>query len=528
MIHVREAGPNDVDAIRAIFLSCYGADYPYAQFYDPHQLTKLVYSDDTLLLVAEDTDTGEVVGTASVILEIGAYSDLVGEFGRLAVHPSGRQRGAGTRLMETRLAMVRDRLHVGLIEARVAHPYTLRIAESQGFHPVGFLPLKMLLSRRESIALLARHFGDALELRRNHPRIIPEAYPLAHLALGNCGLAVDPIIDETSAPYPYHDRFEVEELTTEGYSSLLRIERGRVRHREIFGPVRLHYGFFKLQARKSRYLIARDRGHVAGAIGFTVDTVEHAIRIFELITPDDEAIRFLLSELERMCREEWEIAYLEADINAFAPRMQRTLLELGFLPVAYVPALAFDEVERLDVIKMARLLTPLDLGEIYLSPAAQEIATIVLDGFERRAVLPRIAAVVKRIALFAGLECEQFERLAGACQVRTKDAGTPIFQQGDPALEMFIVLSGAATIHVDGAPVGMVHPGESLGEASLLSATPHSATALAVGDVELAVLEEQSLRRLARQRPDIGLIIYRNLALGLGEKLRRADRRGFD
>jgi len=28
---------------------------------------------------------------------------------------------------------------------------------------------------------------------------------------------------------------------------------------------------------------------------------------------------------------------------------------------------------------------------------------------------------------------------------------------------------------------------------------------------------------LVRQRPDVGVVLYRNLALGLGDKLRRAD-----
>ena len=105
------------------------------------------------------------------------------------------------------------------------------------------------MRERESLALLVRYFGNALELRDNHPRIIPEVNPLAHLALENCSLPPDAIVDEDAPAYPPGGNFEVQELTTEGYAALLRIERGRVRHREIFGPARLHYGIFKLQAR---------------------------------------------------------------------------------------------------------------------------------------------------------------------------------------------------------------------------------------------------------------------------------------
>jgi hypothetical protein len=99
--------------------------------------------------------------------------------------------------------------------------------------------------------------------------VIPEIGPLAHLALEHCSVIPDVIVDERAPAYPPGGKFEAQDLTTEGYAALLRIERGRVHNREIFGPVRLHYGFFKLQARSSHYLIAREQGSVAGAIGFT-------------------------------------------------------------------------------------------------------------------------------------------------------------------------------------------------------------------------------------------------------------------
>jgi GNAT superfamily N-acetyltransferase len=525
MINVREAGPADAPAVCAIFRACYGEDYPYPQFYDLQLLTRTIYSDDTMLLVAEDSITGQVVGTASVILEAGAYSDLVGEFGRLAVHPEARNQGVGRLLLAERLRRVQDRLHVGLIEGRVSHPYTLRIAEAQDFAVVGFLPLKLLLRTRESLALLVRHFGSGLELRKNHPRIIPEAYPLAYLGLRNCSLAVDVVVDEESAPYPAAEDFAIEELTTEGYTALLRIERGRVRNREVFGPLRLHYGFFKIRARHANYLVAREGGRVAGAVGFIVDALEKAVSIFELIALHDHVLRFLLAEVERRCREVLEACYLEADVSPHAPRMQRTLLELNFLPAAYVPALAFHEVERLDVVRMVRLLAPLDLGPMTLSPATQEVADIVLNGFASRQILPRIAGAVRHLALFAGLNAEQVHRLAGVCGVRSFEPGVAIFSQGQLERELYLVLDGEADVTVAGArtAVGRVHAGECLGELALLTAAPHSATVTARSRVEAAVLKHQDLTELARRRPDIGMTIYRNLALDVGKKLRRAD-----
>jgi hypothetical protein len=244
-------------------------------------------------------------------------------------------------------------------------------------------------------------------------------------------------------------------FTTEGYAALLRIERSRVRHREIFGPARLHYGIFKLQARRSRYLIAREGGRVAGAVGFTLDPVDKAVRIFELIALHDEVIRFLLGELERACGEQWD-CLIEVDVSAHAPRMQRTLVELGFLPVAYLPALVFHEVERLDVVKMVRLLSPPRARTGGLTPSCEALAELVLRLFRNRTVLPRIAKAVYDLPLFARLTAEQVARLAGVCGVATFEPGDTIFRDGEASSQMHVVLRGEAAITVaaSAAPVG--------------------------------------------------------------------------
>jgi ribosomal protein S18 acetylase RimI-like enzyme len=524
MIKIREATGQDVADIREIFVETYGTDYTDPRYYDDALLTRLIYSDDSLLLVAEDTDTGRVIGTASVDLEVGAHSDLVGEFCRLAVRPGCRERGVGKMLLTERLRRVQDRLQVGLVEARTAHPYSLRIAESHQFAVVGFLPDRWGLRERESLALLVRYFGNALELRDNHPRIIPEIHALAHMALGNCSLPPDTIVDDVAPAYPPGADFQVQELNTEGYAALLRIERGRVQHREIFGPQRLHYGIFRFQARRSRYLIAREDGRIAGAVGFTLDPVDKAVRIFELIALHDEVIRFLLSDLERACREEWN-CLIEIDVSAYAPRMQRTLIELGFLPVAYLPAMVFHEVERLDIVKMVRLVNPPHARTDCLTPNCAAMAELVLRLFRNRNVLPQIADAVHHVPLFSGLSSEQVARLAGVCRVDSFAPGEVLFREGEVDHQIYVLLDGEVAISVQTSAdlVGSVGAGECLGEMALLTARGHSATATATTRVETAILGHHDLTELIRLRPDIGIHIYRNLAVGMGEKLRRLD-----
>lgn len=525
MIRIREADSTDVEQIRDIFYATYGEHYAYPQYYDVQVLNKLVYGDDTLLLVAEDTESGQLVGTASVLLHVGAYADLVGEFGRLAVRPECRGQHVGGQLMEGRLNHVQDKLHVGIVENRAVHPYSQHISAAHGFVPVGFVPLKLMLARRENIALFTRHFGDALKLRRNNPRLIPEAYQLASLALENCKLPRDVIVDEESAAYPHDDRFELDEFTTEGYSTLLHFERGRVSRREIFGPLRLHYGLFQLRARHSTYLVARQHGEIVGAVGFTIDDVEKTARIFELISVNEAPIRCLMERLVAICPERWGTEQFEVDVSAYAPRMQRTLLELGFLPVAYLPALVFHQVERLDALKMVRLAVPFDLGEIHLHETVQPIADVVIGSFSSREVQPQVAAAIAELPLFRGLNEEQARRLAAVCTTREIAAGETITAENESKGEIYLILEGDADVCVNGKQVGSLHVGDCVGELSLLGRQEHSATTRATSPVVAAVLTHDGAEELTRTRPDIGLVMYRNVAMGLGEKLRRVDER---
>jgi hypothetical protein len=253
--------------------------------------------------------------------------------------------------------------------------------------------------------------------------------------------------------------------------------------------------------------------------------VEKAVRVFELICLHDHVARFLLGELERACRLEWDVCYVEVDVCAYAPRMQRTLLELGFLPAAYLPALVFHEVERLDVLKMVRLLVPPDVSTEALTPRVRALAEVVLRPFHSRGVLPRIAQAVQGLPLFAGLTAEQVNRLAGVCGVATFEPGAVVFREGQATGAMYVVLRGEVSIAVAAAaaPVGVVGEGECLGEMGLLTAAPHSATAVARTPLETARLGHGDLVELIRLRPDIGLQLYRNLAVGMGEKLKRSD-----
>ncbi len=525
---VRRAREEDIQEIRQIFMAAYGPNYPYRNFYDERWLKRALYNDDLVMVVAEDRATGAILGTGSVVFNIGVYSDLVGEFGRLAVHEDARGRGVAKAIMARRIELVEHRLHLALVENRTQHPYSQMISEDFGFVPVGFMPIKHKFQDhvRESVATFARHFGPAVSLRRNHPRLIPEVASLAHMAMSNLGMESDLIVDDTTGPYVRDDDFEIEELQAQGMPQLLRIARGRTRERHVFGPMKLSYGFFKIATNDANYLVARRPGtsSVAGAIGFIHDKCEDNIRVFELITATDQVVHHLFDTLLETARN-LGVEYIEVEVSAFNSALQRSLLELDFLPAAYLPAMVFQEVERLDVIKMIHLLAPAAQDDIACIDSLKPIYLQVIKELDVRTVVPYVAEKMEFFRIFDGLNDEQARRLAAAMTVRSLQQGEHLFLEGGRADEFFLLLDGRVEVllSTDGSIVHL-DAGDVVGENAMLSEVPHSATVTAQTPMTVAVLHRSALQRLIRRRPDIAVILYRNLAVSLGTKLARANR----
>jgi ribosomal protein S18 acetylase RimI-like enzyme len=522
-IKVRRAREEDVPAIKALFVSCYGPKYRYREFYDDYWLKKTVYSDNYLFLVAADNSS--ILGSASIYFDIGNFTDLLGEFGRLVVGPESQEMGIGTMLMQERIRFANRRLHFGLSNTRTKHPYAQRISSRNGFKPIGFLPLASLFEERESTAVLGQLFRSAKELRRNHPRIIPEVFPLAAKVLAGLGLPNDLLVIDDADSYPMGDEFMVEELAESGLPYLLRIERGRLKRRQVFGNLMLSYGYFALQAREAKYLVAKQDDHIVGAIGYVYDQIGKTIKVIELIDLDDAVAGFLLRELDRRAREELDVVYAEVAVSAYWPRIQRTLDQLGFSPAAYCPCYVFHGMERLDVIRMAKLYIPFEIGKIELIPEMEEIFSAVIPSFLAKRVGIQIDEFARSVSIFKGLIDAQLRSIAGICRVVHLDEGEVIFREGEINKNLYMLLKGEVNILVgpDHIPVGKVLAGDVLGEISLVEDAFHSATAVVARDSQFIMLAHEDFRALIHRYPRIGMTVMQNIARSLGSKLKNTD-----
>lgn len=111
----------------------------------------------------------------------------------------------------------------------------------------------------------------------------------------------------------------------------------------------------------------------------------------------------------------------------------------------------------------------------------------------------------------------QFDEEPGT--TRTYGDGEIVFREGELGEHLFVVLSGGVRIRKEGDLVatvlGELTPGEMFGEITLLDRRPHSATAIAVGDTELAVYDQDAFLSALRRDPELALRVIASLTTRL-------------
>jgi len=525
-MEITRADVKDVPQIMKLFLKIYGPNYPFKSFYDPMWLTKSIYSDDNIFIVAKEKN--QIIGTGSVYLTAGGFSDLIGEFGRLVVDPKYKGKGAGTKIMKGLMDSVSEMIQFGFAECRVVHPGAQKISERCGFFPTGFEPNKyQLATARESVVFVTKLFKPALSLRRNNPRVIACIYPMAAKSMQNLGLPVDLIVEDDVDGYPTEKSFDIKELQSEGVSPLLRIERGRIKNPELFGNLSLSYGFFKIATNQSHYLVAVDKGITLGAIGFTIDNIDRKVKVLELIEFDDEVKGFLLSTLVKLAPEKYSAQYIEIDVSAYSPRMQKTLDRLGFVPVAYCPSMVFRGVERLDVVRMAKLNFPPDVKDIILTPMAEDMFKLAMKDLECKKIGMEITEITRQSDIFQGLSEGELSQLAQICKMVSYPAGKTICIEGECGSEIFVLAEGKASVKAKRtgnkkSKIGTIRQGEIFGEMAIIEDLPRVADLITDVDSKLVVIDKFELENLMNKNCHLGKIVMQNMAKGLSRKLRRS------
>jgi uncharacterized membrane protein len=132
--------------------------------------------------------------------------------------------------------------------------------------------------------------------------------------------------------------------------------------------------------------------------------------------------------------------------------------------------------------------------------------------------------LLKGIELFELLDVEDRIELSKVVDSLRLDTGEILFQAGEPGESLFIVRAGSIELFIKDTAgqkivLTIAEEGQVFGELSLLDTGPRTATALALTEAELLVLDREDLLLLFQKRPDAAL----HMLAGMSGMTRKAD-----
>jgi len=134
------------------------------------------------------------------------------------------------------------------------------------------------------------------------------------------------------------------------------------------------------------------------------------------------------------------------------------------------------------------------------------------------------------LAFFNGLSAAEIQLLAPFFAPQTWVAGTVIFEQGDYAEHLYLVVSGEVTIRYkpDDGPimnVARIQPGGAFGWSAAMGNPAYTSGAVCALDSEVLRIRGVDLRMLCEKHPELGKVILDRLSAIIAQRQRSQQSR---
>jgi CRP-like cAMP-binding protein len=499
-----------------------GAQYPVKTIYDPAWIAGQLDSGTGQETWLAEVD-GRLTGSISFLKPDSVSSNPVANLGRNLIREEGVADGSAEKLLRTVQEQAAKRNEMAIV--RVAAPDNAQqiLLENLGYVCVGFQPLKHLLQQRVGVLFYVSGANSVLVTRTPLSESLPDVSELSAAVLEKLRIPNTMVVRDGASGYPLQCDLEVREATMEEY----RQSRGQAESAnpppEVSGRFNYGLGLMRMPGTPTmRALLGgQDKKTVTG-LNYYFDEQDRCARLTEAFCSDDLSMGALLAHVVRLVQEQFSAAYTEVDILAGAPRLLKSAEQLGFVPVAYLPAFFCEKGKFSDVVKMVKLNVPYSLESGNFTAHARSMVTLIDRNFEDQKLGLAIINLLRPLSMFSGLGDGELRKIARLFVQKLYRPGEQVFAKGDSGDEAFVVLRGKISIQLEkeSPAVAQLSDGKIFGELAFLDGAPRAAFAVASQPSILLVMKRTAFADLVRREPGLGMVVMRNLAQDLAIKLR--------
>jgi CRP/FNR family transcriptional regulator, cyclic AMP receptor protein len=523
---IRRATADDVMPWIDLLLASLGGDYVAREIYDPIWVASQLDagSGSETWIVEED---GRILAAGSILPPNWPSLNPICNIGRVLIREESYEDGTAEGLFDKLRALADERGQTIVTRVAASDNAQQLILEQLGFVCAGYQPIKHLVGSRAAMLFYTRPSRSLLGERQTVSESLSQISELSIAVLTLMGVPPPHLIRDGVTGYPLTaETSRPEEVTFEDYKFCRAQLRQKNPTVEISGGFHLGFGLMRVEvAAPIRALLARANGKTTAGMAFYFDEHDRGARLVDSFCVDDASIGGLFQQAVCIAQETFQAVYVEVDLLANAPRILKTAEQVGFVPVAYLPAFYCHNGRSEDVIKMVKINVPYDFEGGQFTTQANTIAAVVDRCFEDMKVGMATVGLLRGLPIFSGLGDGELRKMARLFRQRLYRQGETIFARNQPGDEAFVVMRGEVEILLDEdlGPVANLGPGKIIGELAFLDGAPRTAKAVAKQASILLVLHRDAFNRLIASEPHLGMHVMRNIAVDLSSKLRQTN-----
>jgi len=141
--------------------------------------------------------------------------------------------------------------------------------------------------------------------------------------------------------------------------------------------------------------------------------------------------------------------------------------------------------------------------------------------------MSKIIDILTKISIFGGLNDTQLYKIFKILKKVTYKDNEFVFKQGEAPTYIYIIIKGkirlVEDINYSSYQLFEFVEGSCIGEESVIGIQPHTLSAVAVGDVELAVIPKKSFLDFYHTDKDLFCLLILNVARDISRRLKQTD-----
>lgn len=522
---IRETTAEDGHKWLDLLKSCFGEDHPARQVYDLAWLRKEMASNpESRTWVAEQD--GKLQASVTILAPFPTPENPVCNLGRNLFRPESHENGAAEKLVHA-ITQQCDKTQTVVVTRVLASDKAQQILfEKAGYVCAGFQPFKHMHRTRENALFYVRISPDRLQTRLPLSESLPQVSELASLVLNACQISPPSSVRDGVTGYPLKTEIAFQDASQNDYDLWRAQAESGNPPREVSGLYNTGYGYFRLpQTQPLKSCLGLREGKVVAGIRYFYDELDRYVRVVDSFSMDDLSTGAMLGLVIKKAQEEHSAVYVEVDALITAPRLIKSAEQLGFVPVAYLPAFYAKDRNFTDVVKLVKLNTSYALENNSLTSHAQSVVKVVDYNYQDQKIGIAIINLLSRLPIFEGLGDGELRKIARLFTQKLFRTGEKVFNKGDQGNEAYIVMRGQIDICLDekSPPVASVLNGQIFGEQAFLDGSPRGGLAVASQPSILLVMQRTAFNDLVQREPHLGMMVMRNIALDLSNKLRRSN-----